>query len=218
MKVGICASIGAVTAALLMAGGAEAATYVAFTGAGNTGTELIVTTNTATPDQFALEIINPTGATGLWNGAATLNSIAFGDAWSSGTTLTIAGSGISGSIAGVDHGQNSSGCNLSDNAAFVCFTLPSISVTSNPTLDFTITASGAVNFSQSSPPDLKILFLNSNGHINGGGQYSQGIPLCSRNCPTGGVPEPASWAMMLVGVGAIGGALRMRRKTAMAAA
>ncbi|MEO5493569.1 MAG: PEPxxWA-CTERM sorting domain-containing protein, partial [Sphingomonas sp.] len=29
---------------------------------------------------------------------------------------------------------------------------------------------------------------------------------------TGGVPEPATWAMMLVGFGAIGGALRSRRK------
>ncbi|MBS0479011.1 MAG: PEP-CTERM sorting domain-containing protein [Proteobacteria bacterium] len=29
---------------------------------------------------------------------------------------------------------------------------------------------------------------------------------------TGGVPEPATWAMMLVGFGAVGGALRSRRK------
>lgn len=32
--------------------------------------------------------------------------------------------------------------------------------------------------------------------------------------PASGVPEPASWAMMLVGFGAIGGALRSRRKFA----
>ena len=31
---------------------------------------------------------------------------------------------------------------------------------------------------------------------------------------TGSVPEPASWAMMLGGFGAIGGAMRARRKAA----
>lgn len=30
-----------------------------------------------------------------------------------------------------------------------------------------------------------------------------------------GVPEPATWAMMLIGFGAVGGALRSRRKTAL---
>ena len=35
-----------------------------------------------------------------------------------------------------------------------------------------------------------------------------GVPV-----PTGGVPEPASWAMMLGGFAAIGGAMRARRKT-----
>ena len=32
--------------------------------------------------------------------------------------------------------------------------------------------------------------------------------------PSGGVPEPASWAMMLAGFGAIGGTMRSRRRTA----
>jgi hypothetical protein len=36
--------------------------------------------------------------------------------------------------------------------------------------------------------------------------------------PRGGVPEPASWAMMIVGLGAIGGAMRMRRKMALTTA
>ena len=31
---------------------------------------------------------------------------------------------------------------------------------------------------------------------------------------TGAVPEPATWAMMLVGFGAVGGALRRRQKVA----
>jgi len=47
-----------------------------------------------------------------------------------------------------------------------------------------------------------------------------GTTFCSPNgsCstlggPPGGVPEPASWAMMLLGFGAIGGALRSRKVT-----
>jgi hypothetical protein len=36
--------------------------------------------------------------------------------------------------------------------------------------------------------------------------------------PTGGVPEPAAWAMMRLGLGGLGGALRMRRKQLFAAA
>jgi len=36
------------------------------------------------------------------------------------------------------------------------------------------------------------------------------------DAPTGGVPEPATWAMMILGFGAAGTALRSRRRTALA--
>ena len=38
-------------------------------------------------------------------------------------------------------------------------------------------------------------------------------PCSTLGGPAGGVPEPASWAMMLLGFGAIGGALRSRKVT-----
>ena len=45
-----------------------------------------------------------------------------------------------------------------------------------------------------------------------GGAYSSGVSL------SGAVPEPAAWAFMLVGFGALGASLRAGRKTATAAA
>ena len=52
-----------------------------------------------------------------------------------------------------------------------------------------------------------------------GKQYE--VTLCtSTNCPGvilhGGVPEPATWAMMLLGAGLVGGGLRMARRKDMA--
>ena len=52
-----------------------------------------------------------------------------------------------------------------------------------------------------------------------------GLPASARmsvtvgfaSVPTGGVPEPASWALMIAGFGMVGGALRSRRRTSVAA-
>jgi len=55
-------------------------------------------------------------------------------------------------------------------------------------------------------------------YIAGGIQPVQttSITLALVQTPTGGVPEPASWAMMLLGFGAIGFAARRRRVAALA--
>lgn len=46
--------------------------------------------------------------------------------------------------------------------------------------------------------------------------YGDTLTVCG--APTGGVPEPATWAMMLLGLGGLGAALRMRRGIAAASA
>jgi hypothetical protein len=72
-------------------------------------------------------------------------------------------------------------------------------------------------------------FINNNGGVLSGHGLSFSMQTCSPGVPTvgcqlstgsaplfavsGGVPEPASWALMLIGFGAIGSAMRRRRPT-----
>lgn len=60
-------------------------------------------------------------------------------------------------------------------------------------------------------------FLNI-GTSGGSLTLSQSSNISFSSFIGGGVPEPSSWAMMLLGFGAIGVSLRRRRKTEMAAA
>jgi len=48
--------------------------------------------------------------------------------------------------------------------------------------------------------------------------FAEGQPFLAAVTTTGGVPEPATWALMLVGFGSLGAALRRARRTAAAAA
>ena len=62
---------------------------------------------------------------------------------------------------------------------------------------------------------LTVGFRAAGAGWQGGTDESWGLDNFSvtlRNGATGAVPEPATWAMMLVGFGAVGGALRSRRK------
>ena len=62
---------------------------------------------------------------------------------------------------------------------------------------------------------LTIGFRAAGAGWQGGEDESWGLDnfrVTAVNATTGGVPEPATWAMMLVGFGAVGGVLRSRRK------
>jgi hypothetical protein len=225
MKHALFASVGALAAALLMTGSANALTYVAnssntsgsFQLSGSTTLEVSTVSNT----EFVFQITNPTDT---WTGAATLLSFAF-NGNIIGTTGTITASETSpGSQPGIytAGGQNSSGCDMSGFGGGFCFTFtPPVGVAS--VMDFDIKTTGAFDYSSTNVPDLKINFRDATGGFdgNGAGQFSSDIPFCASGCPVinptggGGVPEPATWSMMIVGVGMIGAAMRRRRKMAL---
>ena len=61
--------------------------------------------------------------------------------------------------------------------------------------------------------------LNNGGTVAiNSGTHPSIVINAAGSLTTGGVPEPATWAMMLVGFGGIGAAMRSRRKVAVAAA
>jgi hypothetical protein len=92
---------------------------------------------------------------------------------------------------------------------------------------FVSVGSGDVNFdftSQFGPiaGDAYILSFVATSTVPGGegswNFYPDGQVTLSGGALTAGVPEPASWALMILGFGAAGGALRSRRRVVAAAA
>jgi len=222
MKFREFAAMGAAAAALLMAGSASATTYIAnSTNSGGllTGSTTL-TVNTLSNTEFTLEITNPTSTT--WAGASKLVAFAFngnilGTAGTLSSTETLPGSGTG---AEVDGGLNSGGCDGTGFGGGFCF---GYSATVGSDMVFDIKTTGTFDYSSTNVPDLKIAFDNSDGG-KVGTLFSADVPFCSSNCGVtttgggGGIPEPATWAMMLVGFGSIGAALRSRRKMALATA
>ena len=64
---------------------------------------------------------------------------------------------------------------------------------------------------------LTILAMRGNSPFNFGGVFTGNFAATSAGPgAAGAVPEPATWAMMLIGAGAVGGALRRSRRTGLA--
>jgi hypothetical protein len=61
---------------------------------------------------------------------------------------------------------------------------------------------------------LRLGTTNYSDSIYDSGLAFAGVTVGGVTVPTGGVPEPASWMLMLGGFGAVGGAMRSRRKAA----
>ena len=85
--------------------------------------------------------------------------------------------------------------------------------TVDPALSILTTSGESARWKHSGTPD----FLTGSGSIDIPGEdgfWGPNIFLGDAGGFTHGVPEPASWALMLGGFGMVGGAMRARRKTA----
>ena len=196
--------IGAVcaTAALfLSASVANAATVYQTTFQGATFT---VTQNSST--NLTFDSAGANALTGNWAGAQFLGALSFKGLGATALTATLAGGGSTNAISG---GLAAGGCN-GNGDGFVCFDFaPNIAAnTSNLTFDINAT-SGAFDIA-SGGPHLKILW-SKNGTTDQkiGDLFSQDIPFSHET--TTAVPEPATWAMMIMGFGLAGAAMRRRR-------
>jgi len=193
--------IGAVCAGAALfvsAAAADAATVYQSTFQGATFT---VTQNSATSATFDIAGVN--ALTGNWAGAQYLGAFSFKGLGTTSVTATRSGVDTVGQAGGL----NAGGCN-GNGAGFVCFNLsPNLATAGNTNLTFNLTATGgAFDFAEAGP-HLKILWSNNGTKDNKVGDlYSQDIPGLQT-----GVPEPATWAMMITGFGLAGAALRRRR-------
>jgi hypothetical protein len=153
-------------------------------------------TNSGLTGNFTLAISGINTASDTEGGRSGINAFAFTDP----TVGTITG-GTSAGFTFMTGGLNSSGCDGS--GGFFCFTnsgyvLPSGSSTS---LNFSITSNTTGSFATWTP-DFKIDWTGSKKNYD----------LVSLPIPVNGVPEPASWALMMIGFGAIGWTVRRRRR------
>ncbi|WP_298672162.1 PEPxxWA-CTERM sorting domain-containing protein [uncultured Sphingomonas sp.] len=187
--------------ALIAAAPAQAATVFQSNFQGATFT---LTQNSATSATFDIAGVN--NLTGNWSTASFLGAFSFNGLGVSAATATLLGGGsTTNSQSG---GLNANGCN-GNGAGFICFDLsPNVAIAGKNNLTFDLLAtSGIFNISA---PHLKILWSNSASRDNKVGDlYSQDLKFVGN---VGGVPEPATWAMMIFGFGAVGGMMRIRQR------
>jgi len=170
-------------------------------------------TNGGLTGNFALAISGVNTASDTEKGRTGINAFAFTD-----PTVGNAVSGASSGFTFMTGGLSSGGCD--GNGGFFCFANTSAvfpsPLPSSGTLFFSVT-SNTIGSWLTWTPDFKIDWTGSQNNYD---LVSKAIPLnnCTgEGCPTptpfiGGVPEPATWAMMLLGFGGIGMALRRSRK------
>jgi hypothetical protein len=142
------------------------------------------------------------------------------------TFITLGPAAPDGSISGVFGSTGLSGGDFTD---IIQFELPAAGLTSatitsilvNPTTDVTFTSvflnDMAFEIKQTADPEYWFLknlptlsgtqTLTINGTSGAAGSYGGTVAFAS-----GAVPEPATWAMMILGFGMVGAGLRMARR------
>jgi len=198
----------AMAGALGMAGAAHAVVFQSvFQGATFTVTPISST-------EFTFDIKGGNALTGDWAGAAALDAFAFNTNILAGAPTTLTANGTAFTAGGL----NASGCNGS--GAFFCFDLdPPPAVAADMSFDIKVTGT-TFTFSPANAPDLKIDWSASTADVDTAGVPDVDTHLGSlfSESLSVAVPEPATWAMMLLGIGAIGAAMRASRRTTLATA
>jgi hypothetical protein len=161
-------------------------------------------TNGGLTGNFTLAISGINTASDTEGGRTGINAFALND-----PSLGNAVSGTSSGFTFMTGGLNAAGCDGSGN--FFCFANsgynPGSPIPSSLSLMFSVTSDTAGSWASYASPDFKIDWVGSKKNYD---LVSLAIPVNS------GVPEPATWAMMLVGFGGIGMAMRRRRKGVLA--
>jgi hypothetical protein len=194
--------ISAALGALSLAGGANAGTIYSVTFQGAT-----FTVDKLSSTEFTFDIANSNHLTGDWTGATFLGAFAFVDIGSPGALVATLVTPSTGQVTNdTPGGLNAGGCD-GNGAGFYCFNLsPNVAVASD--LKFDIKASSGVFNFAATGPDLKIDWTTSSTNdTHVGSLYSAPVPFSGNS-----VPEPASWALMILGFGGVGAVLRSRRQ------
>jgi hypothetical protein len=159
-------------------------------------------TNGNKTGNFTLDISGINTGSDTEGGRTGINAFAFND-----PAVGTAVSGISSGFTFQTGGLNAAGCDGSGN--FYCFANTSAvfasPLPSSLSLIFSVTSDTAGSWANWGTTDFKIDWVGSQNNYD---LVSLAIPLNTRDP----LPEPATWAMMLLGFGGIGMTLRRSRR------